>query len=556
MATGWRVILDFVLVLGIAFVAGAVAEKLHLSSVLGYLLAGLFVGPRAFGLIEGGEELATLGELGVALFLFSIGLEFSWSKLRRLGPVALGGGTLGVAATTLAGALIGVAFGLGWIQGVVAGLALALGSTAVVLRVLHERRQLDAPFARLAFGVLILQDALLLPIMLTVTFLVAPQPSVTALGALLSAALVFSKVLLASGLLFLLTGKVLPRFYDSRTLAQNRELAILLATVTCVGSAWAAHMLGLTPALGAFVAGMLLAGTPYAVQIRADIGPLRAIFVTMFFTTVGMMVDGKWLMQNLPLVLCVAAAILMVKVVVAYGAFRLFRESILVSLAAAIATAQVGEFSFVLFQIARFAGFFDEVAHQLMTTSALATMIATPLFVPHSRSIARWLARRVVPARRLAGDEREHARESLKGHVVLVGFGESGQAAARPLLDARLQLLVLDVDARLVALARRRGLLARVGDATVYEVLKASRIEDARALAVSIPNHDSSRLIIETAKRLNPTIVIAARARYRADVQELAAAGADFVVDESNLTGQRLGASLVSVSIPEGVSLR
>lgn len=556
MHSGWRLILDFVMVLGIAFLAGAVAQKLRLSSVLGYLVTGLFLGPRAFGLIPEGAGLATVGELGVALFLFSIGLEFSWSKLRRLGPVALGGGLAQLGSTATAGLGLALAFGLGMKESVVAGLAMTLSSTAVVLGVLQERRQLDAPFGRLAFAVLILQDAMLLPIMLVATFLVTPAQTGSSAPPWVAAILVSAKIVVASGLLYLLVGRVLPRFYDSKTLARNRDLAVLLAVVTCVGSAWAAHEVGVSPSLGAFLAGMLLAGTPFAVQIRADVGPLRAIFVTLFFTTVGMMVDGRWLLANLPLVLSVAAGILLTKVVLAYASFRAFRESILTSLAAAIAIGQVGEFSFVLFQTARASGFFEETAHQLMVSASMVTILATPLIAPHSQRIARWLAARVVPTRKLAGDERAHHREGLSGHVVLVGFGESGQAAAKPLLDARLELFVLDVDPRLVAMARRRGLHARVGDATVFDVLKSARIEQARALAVSIPNHDASRLIIETAKRLNPTLVIAARARYRADVQELAAAGADYVVDESNLTGQRLGSSLVSVSIPDGVSLR
>ncbi|MEJ5169572.1 MAG: cation:proton antiporter [Fimbriimonadales bacterium] len=556
MHSGWRSILDFVLVLGIAFLAGAVAQKFRLSSVLGYLITGLFLGPRAFGLVREGEGLATFGELGVALFLFSIGLEFSWSKLRRLGPVALGGGLSQLVLTAVAGWVLGWAFGLGPTESLVAGLALTLSSTAVVLGVLQERRQLEAPFGRLAFGVLILQDAMLLPIMLVVTFLVAPSPAGGMAQGWLAPLLVTAKIVIAGSVLYLLVGRVLPRFYDSKTLAKNRDLAVLLAVVACVGSAWAAHEVGLSPSLGAFLAGMLLAGTPFAVQIRADIGPLRAIFVTLFFTTVGMMVDGKWLVGNLPLVLSVAGLILLVKVVVAYASFRGFRESILTSLAAAIAIGQVGEFSFVLFQTARASGFFEETAHQLMVSASMVTVLATPLLAPQSQRISRWIASRAVPTRKLAVDERAHQPIGPSGHVVLVGFGESGQAAARPLLDARMELFVLDVDPRMVALARRRGLQARVGDATVWEVLRAARIEQARALAVSIPNHDSSRMIIETAKRINPTLVIAARARYRADVQELAAAGADYVVDESNLTGQRLGQSLVSVSIPEGVSLR
>ncbi len=556
MHSGWRSILDFVIVLGIAFLAGAVAQKLRLSAVLGYLAMGLFLGPRAFGIVSEGEGLATIGELGVALFLFSIGLEFSWSKLRRLGPVALGGGLVQLVSTAAAGLALGLSFGLGPKESVVAGLAMALSSTAVVLGVLQERRQLDAPYGRLAFGVLILQDAMLLPIMLLATFLVAPAGLSIAASPWLTVLLVLAKIVAACAVLYLVVGRALPRFYDSKTLANNRELAVLLAVVTCIGSAWAAHEMGISPSLGAFLAGMLLAGTPFAVQIRADVGPLRAIFVTLFFTTVGMMVDGRWLLSNLPLVLSVAAAILLIKVLLAFASFRAFRESILTSLAAAIAIGQVGEFSFVLFQTARASGFFEEAAHQLMVSASMVTILATPLIAPHSQRIARRLAARIVPTRKLAGDERAHHRDGLSGHVVLVGFGESGQAAARTLLDARLELFVLDVDPRLVALARRRGLHARVGDATVYDVLQSARIEQARALAVSIPNHDASRLIIETAKRVNPTLVIAARARYRADVQELAAAGADYVVDESNLTGQRLGSSLVSVSIPEGVSLR
>jgi CPA2 family monovalent cation:H+ antiporter-2 len=286
---------------------------------------------------------------------------------------------------------------------------------------------------------------------------------------------------------------------------------------------------------------MLLAETPYAEQIRADVGALKTLFITLFFASVGMLADVDWIVSNVGLVVILAFAMIVGKAVIAYVAVRLFKQTIVTSLATAIALAQVGEFSFVLVQIASNQKMFTANAVNLISSSAVISLIAGSFLVASSAKIARWLAKRFVFRRKLVDDIRHTTRPKMRNHVVVIGYGESGQAAAQPISEAGYKLFVLDVDPRLVKKAKSKGITARIGDASLGDILDGASIETSRAVVITIPDHRTSRIVIHYIKKHGPGVFIAARARYRAYVDDLLQAGADCVVDESLLTGTRLG---------------
>jgi CPA2 family monovalent cation:H+ antiporter-2 len=275
--------------------------------VLGYLLAGLLLGPNAYGPETAQHQtISNIAELGVALLLFAIGLEFSLKRLWRMGPVGLGGGTAQVILTVGIGAAISFAFGLGAQAAIGIGAIVAFSSTACVLRVLTDRGQIDSFHGRNSLGVLLLQDIAVVPLVLIISMLDQGDISYGQLAVgMARSAILFLAMTVA---FWAFANFVLPRVLRTSVLLANRELLILLAAVLSLGSAWVAHSLGISPALGAFVAGMVLAESPYALQARADIGTLRTLFVTIFFVSIGMLGDPKWMYDNM---FAIAACILL-----------------------------------------------------------------------------------------------------------------------------------------------------------------------------------------------------------------------------------------------------
>ncbi|MFH1417633.1 MAG: cation:proton antiporter, partial [Planctomycetota bacterium] len=272
----WTALLDVLILLFAALALGALCERLGQSAILGYLLAGTLLGPNALDAMPNHRAVSAIAELGVALLLFTIGLEFSWRRLRNLGPIALAGGTLQVVLTGAVAAGICSVLGLGGPASVAVGAMIALSSTACVLRVLAGRAEIDSVHGRNALGILLLQDISLIPLVLIITAL-GGEGSMAQMGWEMGRAIGGAAVLIA--VFYVLFNYFVPLVLSTEATARSRELTILLAIVTVVGAAWAAHRVGLSPALGAFVAGMLLAGSPFAIQIRADVASLRTLFV-------------------------------------------------------------------------------------------------------------------------------------------------------------------------------------------------------------------------------------------------------------------------------------
>ncbi|HVL38702.1 MAG TPA: cation:proton antiporter [Fimbriimonadaceae bacterium] len=538
MPHGWNLLLDLAITLAAAFLLGAMFERVRINAILGYLLAGVLLGPRASGVIQDIEVVRSLAEVGIALLLFSIGLEFSWKRLARMGSPALGGGSLQIVLTGAATAGVVLAAGMDAKAAVAIGAIVALSSTAIVLQVLRDRNELDSVYGKNALGILLVQDVALVPLVLLLTAIggqsldLNPGDSNTpTLGKVVAVAVGFLVVL----------GLLLPRALLSRTIARNRELPILLAITTVLGAAYAAHSVGVSPSLGAFLAGMMLAESQYAVQIRADVGPLRAAFVTLFFASVGMLADIGWIGSNIWLVLSVALAVVVGKAAIAAFTLRLFRQTILSSLASGIALAQIGELSFVLLVVATTEQLLPAGVSPLISSVAVLTLLASPFLVASASPAARALAKRFFNPRRLAGDERQGPKPpKLQGHAIVVGYGDAGHAAVAELCASARPILVIDLNRQLVDLAVAKGHHGLVGDATSSEVLEAAHIKAASALVLALPDFECARTVAGQARRLGGLPVIA-RARYHVVVADIADAGAHYVVDEEELVGSRLG---------------
>ena len=546
----WNTLLNVLILLLAAMVLGALFERLKQSAILGYLLAGTLVGPNALNWVTGeSTDVAAMAELGVSLLLFTIGLEFSWRRLRSMGAVALGGGVLQLIITIVVATIIAKIFGLTMPAAIVIGAAIALSSTACVLRVLVSRADIESMHGRFSVGILLVQDMAVVPLVLLVSVLASgsgPATITIEIG---------RTILLAGGLFsafYLLLNYVVPFALDTATMSRNRELPILLAIVIGLGSAWAAHRLGLSPALGAFAAGLLLAESPYATQIRADIASIRTLLLTLFFASIGMLGNISWIADHWALVLAVVAGSIIGKTLIVWLVLRLMGRTHRNALAAGLCLAQIGEFSFVLATQARLAGgpdtaaLIDDDLFRLLVSTAIATLFVTPYLVGAAPRIAGAVVGVLERAKLVKSLPLVPMHDTLvlQDHVILIGFGPAGQAVGETLTEEQALVAIIDLNRRAVTTARRRGFLAHVGDARKAEVLEHVQVARARAVVVTIPDPASVRHIVALIRTLGPDVPIIARARYHAYRWELQVAGAHVVVDEEQTVGERLAAEL------------
>ena len=533
--TIWEVIARLVLLLSAAGALGAVAQRLRQSPIIGYLVAGTVLGSALFER----TLLVPWGEIGVSLLLFSIGLEFSFGRLRRMGAAALAGGTLQVVLTLILFAGLFALFhppaaSVAW------GEIVTVSSTAIVLRTLSARAEIDSIPGRTALAILLVQDVAVVPLVLSLSVL---SRGGSAPDVLLQ---IGRSVAAAGGLaavLYLLFYRLIPRLLMRGGVFAERELAILLAIVPALGSAWMAHALGLSPALGAFLAGMLLAESPFAAQIRSDIGSLRTLFVTLFFTSVGMLAEPAWLVANLGEVLGWLGLVFAGKALVIFMAGVALRMQPAQALAAGITLAQVGEFSFVLASEAHRGGLVTDHVFSLAVSVTILSMFCAPYMVTYARPAARGILarfghRRSPPAPESASPERE-------GRVFVIGFGPAGRKVARALMAHGVGPHVVELNPRSVKRARRMGLDVHVGDASQPDIISHLGIDSACVVVVTVPDSRSAGRILQNIRALAPEASVIIRSRYHIATPELWAQGAAFVVDEENVVGRELARQVV-----------
>lgn len=531
--TLWLYIMELVMLLGGAFVLGALAQRLRQSPIIGYLLAGTIVGPLLFN----PDALNQTAELGVSLLLFSIGLEFSFGRLKSMGRMAFGGGTVQVAATlSLVTAIMIVPMGTA--QALTLGAIVALSSTAVVMRVLVDRAEIDSVRGRSCLAILLLQDIAIVPLVIMVSLL---TPS----GAETSVAMHILKIAAAAGglvvVLYVLLLKIAPALLSVKGLFANRELSVLLAVSVGLGATWAAHSLGISPALGAFVAGMLLGESPFANQIQSDIGALRTIMVTLFFASVGMLLQPMFFLRQLHWILLAGATLFILKSAVIYIVTRLFGLDHRHALATGISLGQIGEFALVLSGSALQGGLFDKTTFDFILSTIIVLMFATPYMVAGAFP----LARRLGPKGRNGSDGAAAPASGAERRVLVIGFGPAGRQVVQHLKDHQLEPVIIDVNPQSRKEAAQMGLTLHLGDAANEEILAHAGAAGACMAVVTVPDPSTAVGVVRTLRRLHPRLAIAARCRYNRHLPALQNAGADIVVDEETSIGHLLAHRIV-----------
>ena len=534
---------DIIILLVAAFVCGVAAQRLRQPVILGYIAAGVLLGPHT-GLVKLGSahDIELLAEIGVALLLFALGLEFSLSDLRPVRRVALIGTPLQMLLTMALGYGLGQWLGWDWRTSVWLGGLIALSSTMVLLKTLMNQGWLGTLSSRVMIGMLVVQDLAVVPLMIILPQLNDPAVGVPLIGLAAVKAAVFLAVMI------LLGTRLLPALMTHIARLGSRELFLLAITAIGLGVGYVTHLVGLSFAFGAFVAGMVLSESDHGHQALSDIVPVRDLFGLLFFASVGMLLDPRYLVDHAGEVAVLVLVVGVGKGLIFAGIARLFRYGNVIPLAVGLGLFQVGEFSFVLARVGLATGSIGTDTYSLVLSVAVVTMVLTPLVSGRTA----WLY-----AMRKRHFRHEDLRtvnlpdEGLRGHVVIAGAGRVGLGIARLLRRRGLDFVLVELDQRRVDLAKAEGLPVVYGDAGHELVLEAASVADASLLLVTVPGPVMARAAIEHARRANPDLDIVARAADVDRVAELRGLGVlEVVVPEFEAGLEMTRQALLHLGVP------
>ncbi len=502
-----------------------VFQKLRVPVILGFLVAGVIIGPDSLGLIHDVHEVELLAEIGVVLLLFTIGLEFSLAEFHTARKYILWAGVLQVIITTLVSLGAAIFLGLSAQVGIFFGFLVTLSSTVIVLKVYSDRREIDSLQGKLATGLLLFQDLCIVPMMLLLPVLgQTGNVSLLLIGwALLKAILVLLLVVAAAR-------SVLPWALRQVAIVRNREIFLLFVIFICLGTAWLTSALGLSLALGAFIAGLLISESEYSHQIVAEILPLRDCFSGIFFISIGMLLNIHFLIDNIAPALLNFLLIIGIKALVIFLIYWWLYRSLRLGIILALSLAQIGEFSFILAAAGRDLGLLTENTGQTFLAASILTMIATPFLIQWVNRFAYGIEALVkFPGVKTSADDKE---ESATGHVLVVGFGLNGQNLTHVLKQVGIPYRILEMNPDLISKAKAVGEPVTFGDGTQPDVLEHAGIHGARAMVVAISDPVATVHTVWQARSLRSDLFILVRTRYVSDIDQLYRTGASQVIPE------------------------
>jgi CPA2 family monovalent cation:H+ antiporter-2 len=547
--------LELTLLLLGAAVLGVVAFRMmHMPPMLGYLAVGILIGPHALGLAEQNEASQTLAEFGVVFLMFSIGLEFSTAKLMAMRSIVFGLGMAQVGLTIALAMGFGWAIGhvlpaslhLGWQGALALGATMAMSSTAIVSKMLTERLELESAHGRKIIGILLFQDLAVVPLLILIPSLTEqPDRLLETLG---WAAL---KAVVVLALLLLLGQKLMRGWFTIVVKRRSQELFMLNLLLVTLGAAWITERAGLSLALGAFVAGMLISETEYKHQVEEDIKPFRDVLLGLFFITIGMLLNVRLVLENWWLVLLLLVGPVLLKFALIAGLAKLYGATDGVALRTGLALAQAGEFGFVLLNLAGDNHLLAPDVMQVVLASMVLSMLAAPFIIAKSDQIVMKVSSNEWMMQSLALTKIASRTMSTQKHVLLAGFGRSGQSLATLLGEEKIAYHALDLDPERVQEAQTAGANVSYGDAARRESLVAAGIYRASAVVITYASTPSALKVLHLVHELAPTLPVIVRAHDDTDLDRLKAAGATEVVPEL-MEGSLMLAShaLVMLGVP------
>jgi CPA2 family monovalent cation:H+ antiporter-2 len=527
---------DILIVFTIALIVGLIFNRIKVPPLVAFILTGVIVGPYGFSIINGQEQVTSLAEIGIILLLFTIGLEFSFKDLWKIRLIAFVGGALQVGLSFAFFCGLAILFGLPANEAILMGFLFALSSTAIVLKILHQRGDMDSPHGNIVLGILIFQDLMAIPMIMAIPFLASiPRPDTTPFLSGHALAILVAQDLLIILILIACAKWIIPRVMYEIARTRNQELFLLVVILTCFGVAWLVSFTGISIAIGALLAGLIISGSEYSHQAASIVLPFRDIFTSFFFISVGMLVDVRFLLANFWLVLFLIILAVGAKALLATAAPLALGYPLRTAVITGLALAQVGEFSFIIAQSGFATGILPFEMYQTFLVVALITMAATPFVIGIGQPVTDLLCAMPVLSRVAQGTcsfDDDRSRRKHTDHLIIIGYGVTGKNLSRTARQAGISYSIIELNPDLVIEARAGGEPVVFGDATGEGVIAHANIVQARIVVVAINDPVATRKIVSLCRTLNPSLSIIVRTRYVSEVESLQALGADEVIAE------------------------
>lgn len=519
----FAIIKDIVIILLVSIPIIFIFRKLNIPSIVGFLIAGMIIGPFGFQLITEVKQIEVMAEIGVILLLFTIGLEVSIGNLMKMKRLMLYAGGLQILLTTAAAAIIFSMLGIPVSRSIYLGMLISLSSTAIVLKLLADRNELEAPYGRLGMGILIFQDLAIVPMFLLLPILGA-GPDVTLSEILLQLLFAFGAVAVIITLARFLMPKILYQLAKLRI----REAFTVGIILLLLGTAYLTHSIGLSFALGAFIAGLIVSESEFSHQVVAEILPLKDVFNSIFFISVGLLLNFHFVILHPAMLTLITVLLIAIKALIIAAIVVFMKYPLRVAVLTGLGLAQVGEFSFILAQAGTKFGLLNFEMFNAFLASSIFTMVLTPFLMQFTPAILNKFAlSEPAKSNAVPGKEKE-----IEDHVIIVGFGMNGKNVARVLKETGIQYIVIELNPDTVRRELAKGEKIIYGDITKDEILHHTNIQRANVIVFAISDPQSTRIGLQLAKRLNPSVHAIVRTRYTSEIEDLMTIGADVVIPE------------------------
>jgi CPA2 family monovalent cation:H+ antiporter-2 len=517
----YSIIKDIVLILLLSIPIIVIFNRIHLPSIVGFLIAGIILGPSALRIISNPDQIEILAEIGVILLLFSVGLELSLKELINIKKILLVGGGLQVAITILITSVIIFAVGLPIKQAVFFGILISLSSTVIVLKLLSDKDELDSPHGKISLGILIFQDLAIVPLFLAVNLLGTTDE--ISLGEI---SIKFLTAFGAVAAIVVIAKYLSPPLLHRLARLRMKEIFTVGVILLILGTAYITHSLGLSFAIGAFIAGLILSESEYSHQIVADTLPLRDAFNSLFFVSVGLLLNLNFVFESPLIVFSYSLGVVLIKALIICSVVILLKYPLRIALLVGISLAQVGEFSFIVGEQGFNLNLISPELFNVFISSTIITMILTPLLFKLAPGLAGKSSEFNI------GNSIEKVPEDIQDHVIIAGFGLNGRNLAHVLKETGIKYVILEMNPETVKKEKLKGENIIYGDIGNYEVLKSAGINKAKILVIAISDRSTSKRALKLAKELNPNIHVIVRTRFMSETDELVKLGAAMVIPE------------------------
>ena len=539
---------QLLIILGFSIPVIFIFNKIKLPSIIGFLITGIIIGPFGLKLIDDTAGIQLMAEIGVAFLLFTIGIEIRLSRfLKYLSEILLTGG-LQILCTFIVGVMVGLAMQLNLSQSVFLGFILAHSSSALILKILKDRKDEDSPQGRISIGVILFQDIMVVPMMLLIPFLAAgsgPEPLII-IWKLIKSILIIVVILATARY-------AIPFVLEQLVNMNMRDVLVIASVVITMGIAWITESLGLSLAIGAFLAGLALSDTDFTHQIISDITPFRDVFLSVFFVSFGMILNLDFLKANSGFILLASLVIILIKFTIVFGLVWLLKYSLRIALLSGVLLSQIGEFSFVLASQGYKNQIISNHIYQTFISASVLTFIATPLLV----SLVYYLLTRKNIIDLTKQDVNPDDHVPVSNHVIICGMGLNGRNLVKVLKDTAINYAIIDLNFQKIKKAKSKEDKNTIwGDASNVEILRRANIGAARVMVIAISDRFLTKSCLSNAKAINPKLHVIVRTKYLADIEDLLALGADDIIPEEFETSIQIFSRVLKMfHIPNSIIL-